>query len=103
MAKEIINEIMDVEGQAQNIIEEAKRKAKELINEASLVSNQVYKEIVEDAVLSVESYLKGVEATERESIQSVIDEGKKEALNLKNIPSGKLDEAVLLIKERILE
>ncbi|WP_055070649.1 hypothetical protein [Clostridium massiliamazoniense] len=102
MAIEVINEIKKAEEAAKTLMKEAQTEAREMIVKANQQGENEFKKIVDEAKNKGEEKIqKQVEATKKEA-DTMFEASKSECAKIQSVSKNKVDEAVKLVIERIV-
>ena len=103
MALEAINEIKKAEDKAEELIQEATAKAKEILKVANIQAEDEYNKIVEYANLKKSETIKKAEDDGNSEAAPILSKGENEVIEIKNISEDKKNNAINLIVERIVK
>lgn len=102
MAIEVISEIKKAEEAAKALIKEAQAEAREKISKANQQGEDQYKKIVGAAKNKGEEKIKNqVDATNKE-VDALFEIGKSDCAKIQSVSPDKVDAAVKLVSERIV-
>lgn len=102
MAGEAINKIVAAENSAKEIIDKANVQSKEIIKTAEQKANNNYDNVIRNAKDKISKIKKKAEEEGLEKSNPIFAQGNKSIEMMKNIPKDKVDAAVNLIVERIV-
>ena len=103
MALEAINYIKKAEEQAEELIQEATIKSKEIVKNAAIQAEEEYNKILKDANLRKDEILKKAEEEGNVKAAPILEKGEKDVEEIKNISDDKKNNAINLIVERIVK
>lgn len=102
MAIEVISEIKKAEEAAKALIKEAQAEAREKISKSNQQGEDQYKKIVDAAKNKGEEKIKNkVDATNKEA-DALFEIGKSDCTKIQSVSPDKVDAAVKLVIERIV-
>lgn len=102
-AKEALQSIKQAEVNAKKIVEEANEKAKKILLEAELLANKNYEKIIVNGNEEVEKIIAKAKEEGEIIANQQIKIGLEEADVIRNMEESKLDQAVKIIVERIVQ
>jgi len=103
LALEAINEIKKAEEKAEELIQEATAKAKEILKIANIQAEDEYNKIVESANLKKCKAIKKAEDDGNLEAEPILSKGENEVIEIRNISEDKKNNAINLIVERIVK
>ncbi|MBU3108371.1 ATPase [Clostridium gasigenes] len=103
MALEAINEIKIAEAKAEELILEAKAKAREIVQSATLQSEGEYNKILEVAKASKDKLIDDAIKQGENDAEPILIKGNKEVDDINNMSQEKKDMAIKLVVERIVK
>lgn len=102
MAKDAIETVREAEEKAKALLQDASQTSKDSIHEAELFAEQEYKRILSEAKTQAEE-IKRSAVEEGESIaKPILEKGIEEAKELSKLSDEKIDSAINIIIERIV-
>ncbi|MGL5764869.1 MAG: ATPase [Sarcina sp.] len=102
MAVEIISEIKNTEQVAREIIINANKEAKEIISKATLEAEQSHKAILDDAKCEGQKIIDAAVTSANIKAEKLFEQGKKDCKSITDLDKEKIDQAVKLVIERIV-
>lgn len=102
MAAEVINEIQRAEAKADELIKNAQSDASKITKDAEKKSLLEYKKILDDAKAQRQQIMNDAVAKAEKNTEYIFEEGRNEANNIKKISNEKVERAVNLVIERIV-
>ncbi|MGL5615185.1 MAG: ATPase [Sarcina sp.] len=102
MAIEVISEIKKAEEAAKDLIKEAQSEVRDLIAKATINSENEYKKIVDEAKNKGENKIKEKIELANKETNDLFVAGKEDCAKIQSVSSEKIDEAVKLVIERIV-
>ena len=99
----MIKDVKQTELSAENMIEDAEKKAKAIINKAADKVEELKKSIKEQAIREGEILIIGDEKNAKEESDNIYKNCNNEKEYLKRNASGKIEKAVKYITEKIIE
>ena len=102
MASDVINQVKDAEIAADKLVDDAKNKAKEIIESSKIEANNSYKEKIEKAKKDANDLIEKAKKEASEEKIPLIDKAKEESKDILNQDEGKIDGLLDLLTERIV-
>lgn len=102
MAKEAILKIKKAEDNSAAIIKKASDSSREILREAETSADAQKKSVIDDTKKEVAAMLEIAQAEAESHCQPLIAQGEKEIAAIKNPKKDKVDSAVKLVIERIV-
>lgn len=102
MAAEIISEIKKVEQEAKELMVKANKDSKEIINNATLEANLKYNEILDIAKSEAKIIIDNAILEASKEADVLFEKGQADCKLISNALTSKVDEAVNLVIERIV-
>lgn len=102
MASDVINQVKDAEIAADKLVDDAKKKAKEIIESSKIEASNSYKEKIEKAKKDASDLIEKAKKEASEEKIPLIDKAKEESKDILNQDSGKIDGLLNLLTERIV-
>ncbi|WP_286173022.1 ATPase [Caproiciproducens sp. MSJ-32] len=103
MALEAISKLKRVEAEAEEIIQEAMKASKELIDSAKAEAEMTFNKIINDANSKKIEILKKAEDEGNSIAGPILKKAEEEVIDIKNISEEKRKDAINLIVERIVK
>lgn len=100
-SKVALDKIKETEVKAQRIIEEARKQAIDILNQANLAKESIIKTVQEKAKLAARELKLQIEQETREELSSIQAKSQDEINAIKHKTSANLDKALEFIKEKI--
>ena len=102
MAIEAIKEIKKVEEKADMLVKEAHQKSKEIISKATLQGEEQYNAIVGTAKESAQEIIDTAISSGEDEAKAIKLAGSEKCASILNLSNDKVDAAVKLVIERIV-
>ncbi|MGL4740133.1 MAG: ATPase [Sarcina sp.] len=102
MAVEIISEIKNTEQLAREIIINANKEAKEIISKATLDAEQTRKSILDNAKSEGQEIIDAAVTSANIEAEKLFEKGEKDCKSITSLEQEKIDQAVKLVIERIV-
>ena len=102
MAAEIINEIKKAEQQAKEIVVQANKDSKDMISKATNKAETIYKEILLVAKNESNDIINAQIASGNTEAEKLFEQGKRDCETIASPSQTRVDEAVKLVIERIV-
>lgn len=102
LAIEVLKELREAEGEAEKFKKEAELKAKEMLKASDSKAQEEFDRIIGNAQVQAQAIIKGKEDEANAKANIILQEGNKELEKMKVIPEEKIEKAVNLIIERIV-
>ncbi|WP_415875869.1 ATPase [Clostridium sp.] len=102
LALEAIKKIRDTEEKAMEIIKKAQNDSNQIIKDSDVKAASEYKRILNEAKNEAKKILDDAAANAEKEAIPIIESGKTSAENIKDISKEKLEMAVNLVVERIV-
>ena len=102
MASDVINQVKDAEIAADKLVDDAKKKAKEIIESSKIEASNAYKEKIEKAKKESQDLIEKAKQEANDEKIPVIDKAKEESKKILNQDGGKIDSLLSSLTERIV-
>ena len=103
LALEAITQIKNVEAEADNIIKDAKVKAKQILQQANEDAESQYEKAIVAAKEKCNSIIEKAIAEGQSKAEPILKQGEKDSQDIYNISTEKKMSAVKLVIERIVK
>lgn len=102
MAIKVISEIQKAEQYAKEIIVQANKDSKDIMSKATLQADEIHKKILESAKKEAEGFMQASIAEGNYEAEKLFAKGKQECEDIMAPSQDKIDKAVKLVIERIV-
>ncbi|KRQ87326.1 V-type ATP synthase subunit H [Caloramator mitchellensis] len=102
MALEVVRQVSEIERQSEEIVKQSQLKATEIIKNAKEQADNIIKDAHKRANIMHDEILSKYENEGQVEANPIIEEGNKSIEQVKNVPPDKLDKAVNMVIERIV-
>ena len=102
MALKAINEIKKVEEQAEEMIKQDHHQSKEIISKATLQADEEYKKIVDEGKKKAFEIINDAVLSGEKEAAILLKDGVKKCENIYNLSDDKIDKAIKLVIERVV-
>lgn len=102
MASDVINQVKDAEIAADKLVDDAKKKAKEIIESSKIEASNSYKEKIEKAKKDASDLIENAKKEASEEKIPLIDKAKDESKDILAQDEGKIEGLLNLLTERIV-
>lgn len=103
MALEAINEIREAEKKAEEMISNAKQKAKEIVQDATKEADIKYDEIISNAKAKANDLLHAALEEGNSKAKPILEVGEKDIEAIRNMSQEVKDNAINIVVERIVK
>lgn len=102
MASDVINQVKDAEIAADKLVDDAKKKAKEIIESSKIEASNSYKEKIEKAKKDANDLIENAKKEASEEKIPLIDKAKDESRDILDQDEEKIEGLLNLLTERIV-
>lgn len=102
MASDVINQVKDAEIAADKLVDDAKNKAKEIIESSKIEASNSYKEKIEKAKKDASDLIENAKKEASEEKIPLIDKAKDESKDILDQDEEKIEGLLNLLTERIV-
>lgn len=102
MASDVINQVKDAEIAADKLVDDAKKKAKEIIESSKIEASNSYKEKIEKAKKDASDLIENAKKEASEEKIPLIDKAKDESKDILDQDEEKIEGLLNLLTERIV-
>lgn len=102
MASDVINQVKDAEIAADKLVDDAKNKAKEIIESSKIEASNSYKEKIEKAKKDASDLIEKAKKEASEDKIPLIDKAKEESGDILDQDEEKIEGLLNLLTERIV-